>query len=191
MGQNKTPIPLPALADSKLSAPAIQDWPKIGVDPVALTPISYKMPAELAEHLSGIIKWGEANRVDARREKIFFWALKMPVIIATAGYGVMIKFGLEYSLAISGAIASVFALIDGLYRPGELRNFHYKAYSDLSNLANDLTAKWQIGVLKGEKDLNALAAALIEESILRKDKISVYLAQAEATIGKDQTGVNK
>ena len=100
----------------------------------------------------------------------------------------MIKFGWEPALAVSGALASACALIEGLYRPGALRNFHHKAYFDLSSLADDIVTKWHIGgVLNGEKDHNALAAKLIEESRARKEKISAYLVSAEATLGKEQT----
>ena len=130
---------------------------------------------------------GEANRAEARREQILFWALKIPVIAASAGYGAMLSFGWKEALAIWGAVASACVLIDGCYRPGALRNFHHKAYFDLSSLADDLVTKWQIGVLNGEKDRNTFAAKLIEESRVRKDKISAYLVDAEATLGKEQT----
>ena len=177
----------PSALDTHLSAPAAPDWPRIPPVPAARTPIPLdKTPAELAEHLNRIIQWGEANRAEARREEILFWALKIPVIIATAGYGLMISKDWKTALAVCGALASACALIEGFYRPGALRNFHHKAHFDLADLADDLVTKWQIGVLNGEKDLNAFAARLIEESRTRKGKISAYLADAEATLGKEQ-----
>lgn len=188
---NPTALASPkTLANTSLAA-AVPDWPDVGSVPMAKVPISRKMPGELAEHIKVIAKWGKKNNEESRREAIYFWALKIPVIIATSSYGAMLHFGFEPGLAILGAIASAFTLIDGFYRPGELRNFHHKAYFELSNLANDLVAKWHAGVLSGERDTNKLAAALIEESRMRQAAISAYLTEAEATLGKDQPVAKK
>ncbi len=154
--------------------------------PPAGIPVDDKMPVELVVQLDLIRDWALANRDEAKWEAVWFWALKIPVIVASAGYGALMKFGWEEALAVCGAFASACVLIDGFYRPGVLRNFHHKAYFELSALIDDITSQWQIAVLGGEKDCNALAAKLITEARAHKVKIANYLADAEATLGKER-----
>jgi hypothetical protein len=142
------------------------------------------MPAELVEQLKNIQKWALGNRRQARREAVLFWSLKIPIIVASAGYGVAIKFGWENGLAIAGLLAAGCTMIDGFYQPGTLRNFHHKAYFELMSLADDIVAQWQVGKLS-KKNKGSLAAKLIGEAQMRKNQIAAYLVEAEQTLGKD------
>ena len=151
----------------------------------ALAPTKHPIPNDLQNQIAVIDQWAEDNRTKARREQLLFWALKAPVIGA-AGYGLMIKLGWDWALVVTGALASACALVEGFFSPGALRNFHHKAYFDLTNLAGDLEAKWQIGMLNGEAKPDTLTASLLEEARTRMKKISAYLADAEATLGKEQ-----
>ena len=177
----------PALSASHHPAAAAPPFPERPAAPPAEEPVDNKMPVELVGQLSLIRDWAWANRDEAKRETVWFWLLKIPVIVASAGYGAMLKFDWQWELAACGALASACVLIDGLSRPGALRNFHHKAYFELSALADDILAQWQIAVLGGEKDHNTLAAKLIAEARVRKEKIASYLADAEATLGKEKT----
>jgi hypothetical protein len=191
MDQNKYHQPGAALQATNLSAPSMRERPDLDAIAAAAMPVDYAMPGELVEQIKRIDQWAQSNHRQAQRERILFWALKIPVIMATAGYGVMIKFGWDTALALSGGLASACVLIEGLYRPGMLRNLHHKAHFDLSNLADDLLTKWHIGVLNGEENRNGLAAKLIDESRIRKDKISAYLVETEAVLGKERMRIKK
>lgn len=139
----------------------------------------------LQEQIDSINLWAENNRREAKWELFWFWALKVPVIVASAGYGLMLKLNLSWELALAGAVSAACVLIDGLYRPGSLRNFHHRAYFELRMLADDLSDQWKVLLLKSDSDINGAVARLIEVARQRKAKISGYLADAEATLGKD------
>lgn len=181
-------IPSALLAASGLSAPCAQDPP----GPL-LRPFPAKTPTENGKHAHELLQgqidsinlWAENNRSEAKWESFWFWALKLPVIVATAGYGVMLNLGWDWELALVGAVSAACVLIDGLYRPGNLRKFHHRAYFELRMLANDLADQWKAALLKSNGDLNSVAARLIEYASKRQAKIAGYLADAEATLGKD------
>lgn len=143
-----------------------------------------EMPKQLHNQFQLIKQWAEANRREAVRETVLYWALKVPVIIASAGYGAMMYYELKWMIAVAGAIASACALIDGIYKPGALRNFHHRAYFELNTLTDDLMDRWNTAVLRKEENLNMLAANLIDVARTRKSAISNYLVDAEATLGK-------
>lgn len=67
--------------------------------------------------INSIILWAENNRCEAKWESFWFWALKVPVIVASAGYGLMLNLNLDWELALTGAVSAACVLIDGLYRP--------------------------------------------------------------------------
>lgn len=190
MNSTDSTQPLSALTSAgALSAPCAPE-----PEPLA-SPISAATPKEagnlahelLQGQINSINLWADNNRREAKWESFWFWALKVPVIVASAGYGLIPKDGLE--LALAGAVSAACVLIDGLYRPGSLRNFHHRAYFELRMLANDLSDQWKAALLKSDGDLNGVAAGLIEDARKRKAKIAGYLADAEATLGKDAKGL--
>jgi hypothetical protein len=132
--------------------------------------------------IDSINLWAESNRREASQESFWFWALKVPVIVATAGYGLIPN---GWMLALAGAVSAACVLIDGLYRPGSLRNFHHRAYFELRMLANDLSDQWKVALLKTDGDIGSVAARLLEDARKRKAKIAGYLVDAEATLGKE------
>lgn len=142
------------------------------------------MPRELAEQIDGINQWAKANRREARWEAFWFWALKVPVIVATAGYGLLAKNVGDNGLAWAGAIAAGCVFIDGFFRPGMLRNFHHRAYFELRTIADDLFDQWDAAALRGDEAHSAVASRLIEEARKRKAKVASYLTDAEASLGK-------
>lgn len=143
-----------------------------------------RIPRELAEQIDGINQWAKANRREARWELFWFWALKVPVIVATVGYGLLAEYDSAEGLAWAGAISAGSVLIDGLFRPGMLRNFHHRAYNELRTIADDLFDQWDAAALRREEEHGAIASRLIEEARKRKAKVASYLTDAEASLGK-------
>lgn len=179
-----TPKAPPALTGNVLAAPcAAPVGPLSDIPPAAAPAERSKLAHELLQgQIDSINLWADNNRREAKWESFWFWALKVPVIVATAGYG-LIPAGWE--LALAGAVSATCVLIDGLYRPGNLRNFHHRAYFELRMLADDLSDQWKASLLKSGGDLDSVAAHLIEDARKHKAKIAGYLADAETTLGKD------
>lgn len=176
-----------ALTADVLAAPAVSPEMPLPDMPYASTPMEAgKLAHELLkEQINSINLWANNNRHEAKWDSFWFWALKVPVIVASAGYGLMLNLNLGWELALAGAVSAACVLIDGLYRPGNLRNFHHRAYFELRMLANDLSDQWKVLLLKSDSNINSEAARLIEDARQRKAKISGYLADAEAMLGKD------
>ena len=177
---------LPALAVTATGAAAAgPEGVSFVAASAAATPYhAEEMPEPLRRQFQYIYQWANDNLHEAKQETFSYWALKAPVIIASAGYGALLYFKLDSYVALAGAIASACALIDGIYRPGSLRNFHHRAHFELRTLADDLMDRWDMAVLRKE-DTDALAAQLIEEAKTRKAAISHYLVEVEATLGKE------
>lgn len=182
LSPGKSDIPA-ALTANVLSAAATPDRPHT-VMAAAASLRTTTMPRELAEQIDGINQWAKANRREAKWESFWFWALKVPVIVATAGYGLLAKNDNYNGLAWAGATSAACVLIDGLFRPGTLRNFHQRAYFELSTIADDLFDQWDAAALRGDEAHGAIASRLIEEARKRKAKVASYLTDAEASLGK-------
>ena len=132
------------------------------------------------EKLQGIEKWALANQRESRIETFQFWSLKIPVIVASAGSSIMVKYNLDLTLIIAGALSGACVLVDGITRPGALRKFHHKAYFELSTLVDDIYAKWQRG-LDSRINLNELAQKLFDQIIAKSKEVSDYLVEVETT----------
>lgn len=92
------------------------------------------MPEPLISQLQEFEIWATANQKAARRETIFYWLLKIPVILLSAGAGVFACLEWKLIPVISGSIASPRVLIDGLQPRVKLRNVHLQAFYVLRNL---------------------------------------------------------
>jgi hypothetical protein len=177
------PDPLATLA-ARLPAAATSERPDDIMAALPPASIRIPIPRELAEQIDGINQWAKANRREARWESVWFWALKVPVIVATAGYGLLAKNVSAEGIAWVGAISAGCVLVDGLLRPGILRNFHHRAYFELRTLADDLFDQWDAAALLGDERHNVIASRLIEDARKRKAKVAAYLADAESSLGK-------
>jgi hypothetical protein len=189
MSQADAPkVVAPALQNGPLSAPAAAPMP-LPLDglPPAMTPVWRDGLARrlLQEQITSINTWAESNRREARWETLLFWALKAPVICVSAGYALMHQLHWDWQLTVAGAISALCVLIDGLYRPGHLRNFHHRAFFQLRMLATDLSDQWKSALLTANGDLDGAAARLIDEARRRKSEISNLLAAAESVLGED------
>lgn len=189
MSQTEPPkVVPPALHGAALSAPAAAPMPlSLDAVPRALAPAGRSHLARqlLQEQISSINTWAERNRREARRETYLFWALKAPVIVVSAAFGLMLELQWDWPLTLAGAVSAACVLIDGLYRPGHLRNFHHRAYFQLRMLANDLSDQWKAALLTADGDLDRVAAGLIDNARKRKADISNLLAAAESVLGED------
>lgn len=182
MDPTKVPMPPPVVPLSAVPTPAKPaPLPVPAAFPNDPGKLAHKM---LQEQIDSISLWADLNHREAKWETFWFWGLKVPVIVSSAGYGLLFNLSQGWPLAFAGAVSATCVLIDGIYRPGNLRNFHHRAYFELSMLADDLTDQWKAALLKSD-DLNSVAARLIEDARKRKAMISGYLADAEATLGKD------
>ena len=61
--------------------------------------------AQLREKLQNIQQWALANRKDSRIETFQFWSLKIPVVVASAGSAIMVKYNLDLALIVTGALS--------------------------------------------------------------------------------------
>lgn len=148
------------------------------------------MPPQLRDKLISIQEWAKKNQQESQFETFLFWCLKVPVIVASAGAAVFVKFNFDLLVIVLGAVSAACVLIDGLARPGALRNYHHKAYFELTTLVDDIYTKSQRGTLDPHNNNNnnrsALAEKLFDQIIAKSAEISAYLVDAE-TIDKGPT----
>ncbi len=141
------------------------------------------MPQELNDTLNELEKWALANQRDAKRDAVAFWILKVPAIFASASAGVWAHFNFITIGVITGAIASVCVIIDGVHPRGMLRNIHLRAFHDIRNLSTKMVSGWR-SRNKSSNDAN-VAAKLIRDAESERTKIALYIRNAETALKFD------
>jgi hypothetical protein len=155
------------------SAKAAAPLPGVGVD---------ELPPILARFVSRLEAFADANLRDAKRDQIFFWGLKTPIVVSSAAASISAFSGLT---TLSGALAMLAALvagIDALYPRGALRNAHWSAYHTIRALANDIVDEWAIGVSEG-KNPKDLEAFILRKAMKKRAGIANKVRDAEASLG--------
>src|SRR5664280_1059969 len=192
---NIPPAAAPAPAAPFRSLPGAQAQAPAQIHVPVATPVeagsgNIDMPPQLRDKLISIQEWAKKNQQESQFETFLFWCLKVPVIVASAGAAVFVKFNFDLLVIVLGAVSAACVLIDGLARPGALRNYHHKAYFELTTLVDDIYTKWQRGTLDPHNNNNnsrsALAEKLFDQIIAKSAEISAYLVDAE-TIDKGPT----
>lgn len=135
--------------------------------------------AFLQREIDAITNWANDIRKSARRELLWFWALKAPALLIPASYAFIPEMQLSSFLTIAGPISALCLVVDGMFRPGNLHNVHRRAHFRLRALANELAGRWADALLEAEPDLNRAARRLIDLATARKAKISNMLEGAE------------
>jgi hypothetical protein len=109
-----------------------------------------------------------------------FWLLKAPAIVLSAVSGLSAAFVEAKPLVvIVSMLAGVCVLIDGVARPGRMRNIHWRAFHDLRLLENELDAQWKTGILDGG-DPEEVTSGVIKLARKEKERIGKYLVQIES-----------
>lgn len=138
------------------------------------------IPSDLHNYLRELEAWANANKQDARRDAFFFWLLKVPAIFASASAGLCAYFNLTAVSVITGTLASICVLADGILPLGMLRNTHLRAVHDLRILTSRILADWR-SRHGNTKDENA-AKKIIRDSVPEKERIANYIRDAETAL---------
>ena len=138
------------------------------------------VPHALVDHLTELEEWATQNKLDARKDLASFWILKIPAILSSASAGILGHFSLTTVSVISGAIASVCVIIDGIHPRGMLRNTHLRAYHDIRILSSQMSSKWR-SRSPASKDEN-VARAIIRDGEAERARIAAYVRDAETAL---------
>jgi hypothetical protein len=138
------------------------------------------MPPVLKHQILELEEWAKANKRDALRDGIGFWGLKIPAILASATAGVWAHFDLTAISVISGAIASICVIVDGIHPRGMLRNTHLRAFHDIRFLTTRMVAEWRSR--KPRADGTSLARRIIRDGESERQRIANYIREAETAL---------
>lgn len=170
-------------APAPCSAPTRVALPRPSAVPPSTNLID-AMPAELQSHFEELEQWAIANRNDARHDTFAFWALKAPAILTAASAGVWALFALETVSVISGAIASVCVIIDGVLPRGMLRNIHLRAFHDIRILSSRMMSEWRSRRPNANDD--ETARSIIRRGEKERQRIATYIRDAETALKAEQ-----
>jgi len=144
------------------------------------------MPTDFRDQLLELEEWAQANKRDAVRDSIGFWALKIPAILASASAGVWANFDLVTASVLAGAVASLCVIVDGIHPRGMLRNTHLRAYHDIRILIAGMVADWRSRNASAKDDNTA--RRIIREAESERQRIAASIRDAEtALIYKNET----
>ena len=101
------------------------------------------MPADLRSYLRELEAWGAWESHHARKDAIAFWILKVPAMVAAACAGLFAYFSLQAIGIFTGALATLFILIDSVHPRGMLRNIHMRAFHEIRMLINRIVTAWR------------------------------------------------
>ena len=142
------------------------------------------MPRVLRHRLDYLEKWALQNKEEARTDMIRFWRFKIPTILGAAAAPLIAYFSTSAGWAligiIIGGLAAAFALIDGIYPSGILRNVHYRAYHELRELQQVTEIRWET-YYQGPQSEN-LVQELLETILKKVEEIAKYIKEAEISL---------
>jgi hypothetical protein len=133
--------------------------------------------------ISELERWAGENNRDACNDRLAFWALKIPAIIASASAGVWAQFHLTTISVLAGAIASVCVIIDGIHPRGMLRNTHLRAFHDIRILITGMTSN-----LRSCKRNPNNIRKIIREAEPERKRIATYVRDAEIALKPSDKG---
>ncbi len=138
------------------------------------------MPVQLRSELDSLNSWAETNNKAASSDAFRFWFLKIPAILFTAIGSYLTYINDSNAALIVGLITGIFILLDGIIRPGIMRNARYLAYYETRELETTIVSKWNFESLKEPEQAIKIAASLIEELNGERSRISGALKIVEA-----------
>jgi hypothetical protein len=141
---------------------------------------SNEMPTDLKHHLFELEEWASANKADATKDTMAFWALKLPAIIASASAGLLAHFDLTTVSVLAGAIASGYVIIDGIHPRGMLRNTHIRAYHDIRILITRMASEWRSRSVNSQPE--NIARRIIRNAEPERQRIAAYIRDAETAL---------
>jgi hypothetical protein len=137
------------------------------------------MPKALRDELSGLESWAKINNKAAQSDSKKFWILKGPAILFSTTGVLLSYYRYADGAMFIGAFCAILVLLDGILRPGIMRNARYLAYFESRELQASIVAKWKAAVLKDSAAPNKIAADLIEELSRERTRISAALKLVE------------
>jgi hypothetical protein len=144
------------------------------------------LPQVITDMIADLEDWARRCDKDAKHDARNFWSLKLPAIVISASSGLLAHFKFEVGL-VAGIVASMCVLLDGLIRTGALRTIHVRAVFDLKTLKHEIEDKWRAGSLRG-KNLNQLAATIVEYNSMERKKIATYIRDEETAFPHSSDG---
>jgi hypothetical protein len=135
---------------------------------------------DLQNHLRELEEWAATNKRDAFRDRVAFWSLKIPAILAAASAGLWAYLDLPAASALAGALAGLCVLIDGTQPRGLLRNTHLRAYRDLRTLAARMVTLWHTQNRNGRDE--TVAGQIIREAEAEQQRIAAYVRDADTAL---------
>lgn len=159
-----------------LNPPYESDEPQDDATEKAVAP---EMPKALRDELSGLEGWAKINSKAAQSDSKKYWILKGPAILLATIGALLSYYRYADGAMFIGAFGAILVLLDGILRPGIMRNARYLAYYESRELQASIVAKWKTAILKDSTRPNEIAANLIEELNRERSRISEALKLVE------------
>ena len=138
-----------------------------------------ELPRSVINYIKELEKWAQDNKKDEEKDRVKFWSLKVPAVLASILASVGITPLVTTVVAI---ISGICIALDGFIKPGMLRNVHHRAFFDLRGVQLDMRDKWTIGCLDKE-DKKSLEKKIVEYAMSQRNRIQQYLMDAETRFG--------
>lgn len=139
----------------------------------------HDMPKALRNEVNGLESWAKINKKAAESDSKKFWILKGPAIFLST-VGVLLSYYRYTDVAMfTGALGGILVLLDGIIRPGIMRNARYLTFYESRELQASIVARWGVASLKDPASTNEVAAELIEELSKERARISAALKLVE------------
>lgn len=172
-----TLIPFLSLFPGVHSAGAV---PRVPINAVPNTPRE-AVQAEMAT----IVKWAEANQRDAKWDRVAYWSLKAPALLASASGAILHL--LQFPLLSAGvdAVAAFCIALDAMTQPGQLYDAHRRAANDLFLLQDWAASEInQIETLRQDEVSRRERYEVVFNHLkARKTRINASLTRDEANLG--------
>jgi hypothetical protein len=121
--------------------------------------------------------WAVANKKDAAKDSLLYWSFKGPAIAVSSSAVLIASLESPTFSKVSAAVVAMLVTMDGLVKPGRLREVHHLAYSELRNLQQRCYSKWLSRPTAEESE--TAARRIIAEAQAERERIAKYVQKGE------------
>lgn len=138
-----------------------------------------QMPPDMQQFVEQLGEWAATNESRARRDKLKFWSIKVPVILTVSCSGFIASLQLpSFTPILASLISGICIAIDGIVRPGQLYSIHKRAAHDIRELQVSMVNQWRIAKLQ-HCDSDERAARILSSAEKKRISIATYLKAGE------------
>ena len=145
----------------------------------------HELDVKIEEQYRHLREYSDQADKEALVDKVKYWTLKIPAIVASALAGIFGALHLDIAVIVSACVGTLAATIDSIYPRGMLHNVHRRAANDLALFASKIRTEWQAACVQCDRSpdqLKPIFAKALTDANGERERVQTYVTAAEASL---------